>query len=331
MENIMRKRTSNSSSTCQLYEQRYAGDYMDTDDYSVWARGDLNTRKVIDALAEVQKEPENILDYGCGVGGWIELLSRIYPDAKISGVDISSTAIEKVKTKFPKYHFESFDGTGAPFSDAEFDMIFSYHVLEHVEDIEASACDIVRMLKSGGYAVIIFPCGNKGSFLERVMRRLNDSKLPTGDGRSVWFFEVGDGHLRRMTSDDTVAIFKKYGLANISQLFSGHFFGTIDWLVRGTGPTYINQVYSGRDPVGRLSAIRLDLSRRFLLGMHRLIQMKALDVKKKRNPVKQMAVHAVKQFATAIDKVLPILNALEWKLFRKRKNGAAQYLVFKKN
>lgn len=316
--------------TSKLYDQRYDGDYMDTDMYTVWGHSDLRTQQIADTLKLVQIRPQSILDYGCGVGSWFSLLSSTFPDAKISGVDISKTAIEKAQKKFPLQHLESFNGLKAPFPDAQFDLVFSYHVLEHVDNIDASVADIARMLKHGGYAVIIFPCGNDGSFLDHTMRLVRNSRLPAADGRTVLFFEIPDGHVRRMTSGDTVAIFERYGLKSIAQLFSGHLFGTIDWLCRGTGPAYINRVFSGRPAIGWLAKVRLELTRRLFLAIYRLILRKSLDLTKKRHLIKQMAVFIVKQIAKSLDSALSWLTFFEWRFFKHQKHGTAQYLVFQK-
>jgi ubiquinone/menaquinone biosynthesis C-methylase UbiE len=325
-----KSRTSHPTTTGNFYDERYAGDYMDTDAYSVWGHGDLRTRQVIETLSHVNIQPDRVLDYGCGVGSWIGVLSRIFPNAEVSGVDISNIAIKKARERFPKYRLETFDGVRAPFGNEEFELVFSYHVLEHVTDIDLSVRDIARMLKPGGYAVIIFPCGNKGSFLDRFMRLVKNAWVPTPDGRMVLFFEMEDGHVRRMTSSDTVAIFEENGLQSASQLFSGHFFGTVDWLCRGTGPAYINKVFSGKPSVGRFATIRLELARRMLIAIHRLILRKSLDLSKRRNPVKQAAVFLVKQSATLVDRLLTELTSLEWRLLKRKSHGTAQYLVFRK-
>jgi ubiquinone/menaquinone biosynthesis C-methylase UbiE len=322
--------TRSATETGKFYDERYSGAYMDTDAYSVWGHGDLRTRQVMDAFAAADIRPARILDYGCGVGGWIGFLSLAFPGAEISGVDISSTAIGKAKQRYPDCRLATFDGLAAPFGDEEFDLVFSYHVLEHVADLDASIADIARVLKPGGYAVIIFPCGNNGSFLDRAMRLVQNAWLPTAEGRTVLFFETDDGHMRRMTSQDTVSIFQANGLRPISQLFSGHFFGTVDWLCRGTGPAYINKVFSGRPPLGHSAAIRLALARRVLLAIHRLISKKSLDLSRKRNPVKQVAVRLAKNGGALADRMLAGLSSLEWRLLKHNPCGTAQYLVLLK-
>ncbi|MDH3347420.1 MAG: class I SAM-dependent methyltransferase [Desulfobulbaceae bacterium] len=303
---------------------------MDTDAYSVWAHSGLTTQQVLNTLSSVQVRPQSILDYGCGVGAWFNLLSGVFPGALIHGVDISKTAIKKAKSKYPDYRLESFNGLKAPFLDAQFDLVFSYHVLEHVSDLETSIQDIARMLMPGGYAVIIFPCGNKGSFLEQIMSLMVGSRLPAEDGRTVLFFETEDGHVRRVTSNETVAIFEKNGLKSITTFFSGHFFGTVDWLCRGTGPAYINNMFSGKPAIGKLAKVRLELTRIILLGFYLLISRKTLDLGKKRNLFKQLAVLLIKPMALLMDSIIKGLSSLEWRFLRRQPSGTAQYLVFRK-
>lgn len=313
-----------------LYEGKYAGDYMDKDAYSVWGHGDLRTAQVLDTLRLVPGQPARILDYGCGVGGWMNTLSSAFPAAHISGVDVSAIAIEKARSKFPSWRFESFDGLVAPFDDDSFDLIFSYHVLEHVFDFEASARDIARMLAPGGHAVIIFPCGNRGSFLDNTVMLLKDGARMTSEGRRVLSFEMPDGHVRRVDSDDAIATFTRHGLQARAACFSGHYFGTIDWLCRGTSVNYINRVFAG-EPVSAFARMRIALRRQTLLALHRLVDKRKLDTRKKRNPLKQLAVHAIRQLALLVDRLICLLSGLEWRYRRFRTNGSAQYLVLQKS
>jgi SAM-dependent methyltransferase len=316
--------------TKALYDRRYADNYMDTDAYSTWGHGDLRTRQVYETLRAVDDCPRSVLDYGCGVGAWLGVLARTFPDARLHGVDISEVAIGKARQKYPGCQFESFDGMLVPFTDGQFDLVFSYHVLEHVDDVERSVKDIARLLESGGHAVIIFPCGNAGSFLDRMMNLVRESHLPADKNRKVLFFETTDGHVRRMTSTDTVELFRRNGLVVTDQFFSGQFFGTIDWLCRGTGPEYINRVFAGRPAKGPLAHVRLDVARRLFLGLHKLMRKKSLDITKKRNPMRQAAVLLTRKLAFTIDRVLDQLTAREWDHQKRNPSGTAQYLVFRK-
>jgi ubiquinone/menaquinone biosynthesis C-methylase UbiE len=313
----------------QLYEDRYKGNYMDTDNYSEWAKKGSTALKVRDTLLRVPIKPEAILDFGCGVGGWTGLLSGMFCEATVSGVDISTSAIEKAQARYPEVKFSVFDGTITTHNDGAFDLIFSFHVLEHVENIDESIAEISRLLKKGGYACIIFPCGNKNSLQDLLMRRMKGGVLPTGDGRFVHFFEVPDGHLRRMTSAETISIFENNGLTLVEEFYAAQVFGWIDWLCRGTGPTYIRDLFR-LEPKNFRSRLFVWTMKHLMQGLNWLIRKKDLDLSVKRNPVKQVLAVAAKYIAAAMDNLVRGLSELEWKLFRKKKNGSAQYLVFEK-
>ena len=51
-------------------------------------------------------------------------------------------------------------GERLPFASASFDLVLSHEVLEHVQDDRSSAEEILRVLKSGGRAVLFVP--NRG-------------------------------------------------------------------------------------------------------------------------------------------------------------------------
>ena len=322
--------TRDASSTEQKYDDRYAGDYMDADDYSNWAHADLRTRQVVEMLKSIPVCPDKLLDYGCGVGGWIPILAKVFKNSEIHGVEISSTAVEKAKQKFSNFNFHHLENNIVPMPDQSFDLIFSYHVLEHVDDINASVKDIARLITKGGYACIIFPCGNSGSFLDRTMNLVQKSKQTSQTGEESYFFEIPDGHVRRVTSDEIINLFKEYGLVIREQKFSGHFFGTLDWLCRGTGPAYINRVFSGQPAKNKLAHITLELIRKSFLGIHRFLQFQYKDLSIKRPPVKQFLLWLLKNSALLLDQLLAGLSSIEWSMFKKRKSGTAQYLIFEK-
>ena len=137
--------------------------------------------------------------------------------------------------------------------------------------------DIARLITKGGYACIIFPCGNPGSFLDRSMNLFKESRQLSPTGEKAYFFEIPDGHVRRVTSDETIEKFKECGMEIRGQNFSGHFFGTLDWLCRGTGPAYINRVFSGQPPKSKLAHIKLELIRKSFLAIHRFLQFQYKD------------------------------------------------------
>lgn len=314
-----------------LYNERYKADYMDREGFPTWVQRNLGHRKVNDTLDLVPIIPTDILDYGCGVGNWLQMLSLRYTQANITGVDIADVAIQKCRSRFPKYHFQAFDGTKTSLANASFDLIFSFHVLEHVGRIEDSIAEIGRLLRPGGYACIIFPCGNPGSFQDWTMRLLKDGVESTSEGRIVFFFEKKDGHLRRMLSAETIALFKEKGMESVGEYYSGQFFGSMDWLCRSCVPAYIRNFFSGVPPKNQLAGLQVLAAKSLFMGINWLIRKKNLDTTVRRNPLKQLLVYAVKYLARFADEAVGNLAKMEWVLFKKTKNGSAQYLVFKKD
>lgn len=312
------------------YDQRYDGDYMDGDAYSSWVHEGLAAHRVRQTLQQIPGRPSSILDYGCGQGKWTPLLHALFPEAQITGIDISEVAAQKAARKYPDFRFLGFDGTRAPVDDAEFDLVFSFHVLEHVLDVAATVHDIARSLRPGGYACIIFPCGNRQSFEERFVRLLKNGREPSSTGETIFFFEKEEGHLRRLESAQTIAIFRKEGLVLQQEFYSGQFFATLDWLVRGTGPHYINGMFRNALPANRAAAIRLALLQRLLLGMNRFLTYRNIDLTKRRPLLKRLAVRLASGGASMLDNGIMKLAQREWDRHRDNKSGSVQYLIFKK-
>ncbi len=314
----------------QAYDTRYDGDYMDADAYSTWVHEGLAARRVRETLEQVPLQPLKVLDYGCGQGKWSSLLRSVFPAAEIHGIDISSVAVEKAARKHPDCHFSAFDGELSPFADASFDLVFSFHVLEHVLDVETSVRDIARLIVPGGFACIIFPCGNRGSFEDRLVSLMKNGREPSPTGETIFFFEKNEGHLRRMESEKTIAMFASQGLALERELYSGQYFAALDWLVRGTGPHYINGLFSSALPRNRWAAVRLKLMHRGLLGLYRFIGFKDIDLGRKRSPLKHQAARFVRAAAASVDQGLMRLARWEWRHRRNNRAGSVQYLVMRK-
>lgn len=320
----------NKESLKQHYDDLYIGDYMDVDSFSTWAHDGLAEYRVKQTLEHVKDTPRKILDYGCGQGKWTPLLRSVFPNAEIVGIDISEVAIAKASCKFPHSRFLTLKGDQAPLADSSFDLIFSFHVLEHALDIAAPIKDIGRLLHPGGYACIIFPCGNKHSFEDRLVNLMQNGRALSAAGEYVFFYEIADGHMRRIPSEKTIALFEQHGLAIQTEFYSGQFFASLDWLARGTGPAYINRIFGSCKPVNQFAAIKLAAMRRFLLFLYRFLAYKRLDLTKQRSPLKQIAVLVTHKIASLVDRSIMELARWEWNYRRHSKNGSVQYLVLKK-
>lgn len=103
----------------------------------------------------------NILDAGCGEGDFIFHIVKFSKVKKIIGLDLSEKVIEvcakkakelnlNKKTEFVIGSLESL-----PFKNNYFDSVFSLAVVEHILDVDKVFAEFSRVLKKGGYLVIL--------------------------------------------------------------------------------------------------------------------------------------------------------------------------------
>ena len=84
--------------------------------------------KLIYTLKEYVKDQENILDFGCGPGIYMELLHKDY---KVDGIDVSEAMISSAKQQLPSsfFYFGNFLHTQF---QKKYSAIYSISVLEYI-------------------------------------------------------------------------------------------------------------------------------------------------------------------------------------------------------
>ena len=75
------------------------GEYFDKwyDGTFIINKGGIESIILKEILGLISLSIEKILDHGCGQGSWIHLLQDQYPNAKITGIDISKNGIDIAK------------------------------------------------------------------------------------------------------------------------------------------------------------------------------------------------------------------------------------------
>lgn len=101
-----------------------------------------------------------ILDVGCGTG----IISELYPDLDIIGIDISPGMLRFNKGKWLQASVERI-----PFPENSFDFVICRSLLHHLPDVHKGLAEIKRVLKPGG----TFTCWetNAGWLAERIRER----------------------------------------------------------------------------------------------------------------------------------------------------------------
>lgn len=98
------------------------------------------------------KLPENakILDLCTGTGDVAGLLKANFPNAQITGVDLSNKMMSIAKQKYQDIDFIQADCSDLPFEDESFDLCTISFGLRNTENLKKVVNEINRVLKTGG-------------------------------------------------------------------------------------------------------------------------------------------------------------------------------------
>lgn len=102
---------------------------------------------------ELSRKPTNLLVVGCGSGDEAATLACEL-DCAVTGIDIQARFDPEAK----KYAaLKVGDATNLEFSDGEFDVVYSFHALEHIHDDSLAVSEMRRVLKLDGLLCIGTP------------------------------------------------------------------------------------------------------------------------------------------------------------------------------
>lgn len=94
----------------------------------------------------------DILEAGCGTG---LILNRVADFARTAkGIDLSSGMLAKAKERGLDVVQGSI--TDLPFANEQFDVVYSFKVLAHIEDIHLALLEMARVTRPGGYVLAEF-------------------------------------------------------------------------------------------------------------------------------------------------------------------------------
>jgi len=121
-------------------------------------------RSAVSALQSMLPSCKEIIDIGTGTGDLAILLGKRYPEARITGIDISDGMLDIARQKTEKEEMSdritlvNADCSNLPFPDKHFDALTSSFVLRNFESLDASLSEMHRVLKDDGAVSIIDLC-----------------------------------------------------------------------------------------------------------------------------------------------------------------------------
>jgi SAM-dependent methyltransferase len=143
----------------------------------------------------------NLLDAGCGTGGFLAWAARTGSFDRLCGVDISAEAVELARAAVPAAELHVSTLEKMPFDDGSFDIAVLNDVLQHVEerDVEPSLRELRRTLRWDG-ALLVRTNGGRRARRERADWRLYDVELLKTELERAGFGVVRVTHVNALLS-----------------------------------------------------------------------------------------------------------------------------------
>jgi SAM-dependent methyltransferase len=311
-----------------FYDQRHARGWMD-----YWAQDKIDRvlNLIVSALPSAKA---TVLEYGCGTGVFTAALKAARPDLEVHGCDISPLGIQKARAGHSDIRFHLLTEAGAEPELPEPDVVYTHHVLEHVQDLEGTIAHIAHLVRPGGRVLHILPCGNSGSLEHNIATLIANGVASDGTG----LFSLDDiSHVRRLTSSDLEGVAARHGLVLERAFYANQFWGDIEYLSA--------QLYWGLlgwlNPRKARSAVAagqlLALLLVFLsLSVIRIMPPYILKTfRYKRRLWKAVAFWllvvpsaVLYPISAAINRSLIVAREWEWRHHKERRNGGEMYLLF---
>ena len=314
----------------KFYEERYAQkqSFLKQEYMSEW--GDDKKKRIYELIKSLPLlETGDVIDFGCGVGVFTEIIRQALPKCNIYGTDFSQLAINKAKARYKNCTFIHSDDNRL--NSMKFDFLFTHHVLEHVYDIQRVAAEMMQLLKDNSSMLHVLPCGNEGS-LEYNICSLRKNGI-IREKEDAFFFE-DEGHVRRLKTRQLSEIFAKYGFTLTKEYYSEQKYGAIKWITE-SNPFFImkmlNPIY-GKDIKSKIKLLALftllfslSMARMPLIVMNRINQRRHDNYKLKFLYTACLPFYPVSRF---IDNYLRNKAIDEWKKHNREPNGSEMYLFY---
>jgi ubiquinone/menaquinone biosynthesis C-methylase UbiE len=98
-----------------------------------------------------------ILDVGCGEGHITEAVRREFPEAEISAVDYSVSAIVRATSRYAGIDFAACTAYRLPYPAGYFDLVICNNLWEHVPDPLRLLEEITRVSRPAGHFIVSTP------------------------------------------------------------------------------------------------------------------------------------------------------------------------------
>jgi phthiocerol/phenolphthiocerol synthesis type-I polyketide synthase E len=112
-----------------------------------------SVKLVLEVIGDCLVDDKRVLDVGCGRGGTIHTLLTFFKPAAVTGLDLSTAAIQFCKQAHKASNVRFFEGDAEqlPFEDGAFDVVTNLESSHSYPHIHRFYSEVYRVLPSGGY------------------------------------------------------------------------------------------------------------------------------------------------------------------------------------
>lgn len=203
------------------------------------ARAELDPQ-IVDFANFAGSHGKQVLEIGVGLGS--DLIRFARAGAEVTGIDLTEHAVQLVRRRLELEgldgNVQAADAENLPFTDASFDLVYSWGVLHHTPDTERAVREAIRVVRPGGELCVMLYARHSWVSYGMWVRHALLAGRPWRSLRTVL--------AAHMESEGT----KGYTEREVRDLFSG----LDDIRVTKVGTTYDRQIAG---PLARLSGDRL--------------------------------------------------------------------------